>query len=954
MKKAILLIIFCLLIVSSAFSQFAAWKYYNTNKGISELKIFGDTIYISSTGFGITKLNLNDFSYTHFTKTNSGIKHPYIASIAKDSTGKFWYGASNNSHYLYGGLFAYDGSWQHFYRDNSDIPINDIRHIVVDKNNMVWVASLAHQCCIAKYDGNNWISYNTQNSSIPSADIQDVIVRKNGDLVFSFFNKGVGILNVSDSSWLFYDTLNSMIANNNVTKIKEDVHGKLWFVYKNKNYIDFYDDTSWGRINIPYSLPGTLSISDIAFDTTGVLWVGLGEYGVMTYDWNTWQYFNRSNTQIRDFSARIIEIDTATNSVYIGGIGLYKYNGTSWEQVKIIDNEINWNYYNVLSLYSSTDVISTSGPIYSVESYNGNLWQEHLNSTYNTITNFGNKLDIPALRDNNGFIWSAMNYLHGGIIKYDGNIWELIQFDTAPSLQNSIEMIGIDTFGYIYASTHNKIIILDPHTNTVVDSVHNPLLITNFIKSAKSNKFWIGGSAHNTSMPSLYYFDSGQLVAFNLPSAINHQNRYSITYDIDTDSKGNFWILTDIGLIKFDGNNWFLFDSTNSPLSYYPNINHINYYYDALTVEVDIKDNVWVGTSNNYKSGLLKFDGINWTDYSVINSGLNNQFIEDIDVDEKGCVWVSTSGGGINVFCCPQPEPNPFDSIYFICPQAEITLSIPENYYSEILWSTGELNYTATFNDTGLVWLYTKDKDGCSQTHKTWIRYYPEQEVLTSDTFICSGETITLSLDGQYSNIIWSNGFESHYTEINEGGNYSVSYIDTNNCNREYSFNVIEKNKPYINLGNDIDSVCIPPYTILADSTSYNYLWSTGDTTHYTTVNESGLYFVQVSNECGYYVDSIEINFFDTDMLKIYTAFSPNGDGIHDVFYIPNSYSNLFFELKIYDLTGQLVFYSNDINQGWDGTNNNTPVASGTYGYVLTVLCDGIPLFKRGTILVLN
>ncbi|PCH92594.1 MAG: hypothetical protein COB85_07965 [Bacteroidetes bacterium] len=50
-------------------------------------------------------------------------------------------------------------------------------------------------------------------------------------------------------------------------------------------------------------------------------------------------------------------------------------------------------------------------------------------------------------------------------------------------------------------------------------------------------------------------------------------------------------------------------------------------------------------------------------------------------------------------------------------------------------------------------------------------------------------------------------------------------------------------------------------------------------------------------------------------------AFSPDGDGLNDVFLPVISGSEVFkYELTIYDRLGNLVFETDDINQGWDGT----------------------------------
>jgi|GEM_PF-5612333 len=71
--------------------------------------------------------------------------------------------------------------------------------------------------------------------------------------------------------------------------------------------------------------------------------------------------------------------------------------------------------------------------------------------------------------------------------------------------------------------------------------------------------------------------------------------------------------------------------------------------------------------------------------------------------------------------------------------------------------------------------------------------------------------------------------------------------------------------------------------------------------------------------------------------IEIPNVFTPNGDGINDIFKINLSGENLInFNISIYDRWGILVFTSPNINYKWDGrTTSGLKVVSGTYFYVL-------------------
>jgi gliding motility-associated-like protein len=67
-------------------------------------------------------------------------------------------------------------------------------------------------------------------------------------------------------------------------------------------------------------------------------------------------------------------------------------------------------------------------------------------------------------------------------------------------------------------------------------------------------------------------------------------------------------------------------------------------------------------------------------------------------------------------------------------------------------------------------------------------------------------------------------------------------------------------------------------------------------------------------------------------------AFSPNGDGLNDVFGFTFPISDLNeFKLAIYNRWGDAVFMSNDPLMPWDGTTNGNPCAMDVYVWKLEI-----------------
>ena len=77
--------------------------------------------------------------------------------------------------------------------------------------------------------------------------------------------------------------------------------------------------------------------------------------------------------------------------------------------------------------------------------------------------------------------------------------------------------------------------------------------------------------------------------------------------------------------------------------------------------------------------------------------------------------------------------------------------------------------------------------------------------------------------------------------------------------------------------------------------------------------------------------DPITISISESE-LSFPNAFSPNGDGINDVYKAKKGFKSIVdFHAIIFNRWGQKLFEWKDPNEGWDGTFNRKPVAQGVY-----------------------
>ncbi|MDD4970335.1 MAG: two-component regulator propeller domain-containing protein [Paludibacter sp.] len=107
------------------------------------------------------------------------------------------------------------------------------------------------------------------------------------------------------------------------------------------------------------------------------------------------------------------------------------------------------------------------------------------------------------------------------------------------------------------------------------------------------------------------------------------------------DNSGNKWFATSSGLVKYDGSNWTVFNTSNSGLKF----NTVN------DLAIDKSGNIWLATgffdetSDPTTGRIAKFDGTNWTYYNPFNDDKGSNFVSTIAVDPNGKIWAGTYSG---------------------------------------------------------------------------------------------------------------------------------------------------------------------------------------------------------------------------------------------------------------------------------------------------------------------
>lgn len=172
---------------------------------------------------------------------------------------------------------------------------------------------------------------------------------------------------------------------------------------------------------------------------------------------------------------------------------------------------------------------------------------------------------------------------------------------------------------------------------------------------------------------------------------------------------------------------------------------------------------------------------------------------------------------------------------------------------------------------------------------------------------------------------------------INDNGLYRFTVSDYFHCSDTSQITLTVVPLPQANFPGTNDTIYFDERMLLTANEDYaHYFWNTGYTTTSILVSDEGLYSVKMETAEGCQATESVMMLYAYVPLDIPNAFSPNGDGLNDVFR-PVTYPEKlrFFTMYIYDRWGMLVLSTNNLNKGWDGTVKGVAAPLGVYTYLI-------------------
>lgn len=260
--------------------------------------------------------------------------------------------------------------------------------------------------------------------------------------------------------------------------------------------------------------------------------------------------------------------------------------------------------------------------------------------------------------------------------------------------------------------------------------------------------------------------------------------------------------------------------------------------------------------------------------------------------------------------------------------------------------------------------LYVDTVVVCTELPITFYDTSKADSDITNWYYNFSDEDVTIEVDGSMED-------EVEYT-FGEAGWYVVTQFVVNTitgCRDSAKLYMEVRPHPVADFYPDTVELQLPDTTVEFWNTSYNMepdssWWDFGN--GYTVDNQfdavgvfqdSGLFDVRliVMREIGC-PDTLIVPYrvWEQETFFIQTAFTPNGDGVNDLFEIKQK-GITEWHMQIYDRWGKMVWETFEVTEFWDGTHQDSgkEVQQGAYTYKIDLVWyRGVSFNKLGTITI--
>ncbi|MFN8245202.1 MAG: T9SS type B sorting domain-containing protein [Ferruginibacter sp.] len=330
---------------------------------------------------------------------------------------------------------------------------------------------------------------------------------------------------------------------------------------------------------------------------------------------------------------------------------------------------------------------------------------------------------------------------------------------------------------------------------------------------------------------------------------------------------------------------------------------------------------------------------VNWNGQSYNSSGSYTVTL----TNSAGCDSLATLNLTVNQTPGAPTVTSPVNYCQYQ-PAAPLTASGTNTIYWYTSLTGGNGSTTAptpSTSTTGTTTYYVgQTNNGCPSPRVPVTVVVQPKPALGADKIvrICYGGTADLT--NLYNTSTLSNNTWLHNlvpvndpSSVNQEGLYYLIGSNTAGCSDTAIVNLIMLPPVIANAGPDADAEYNYPYQLQGSGGS-EYLWNPGRPllnnqsipNPLATLTETTTFVLTVKNELGCSdTDTVTLRVLRGPTFYVPTAFTPNGDGLNDIFrptYVGIQKLEYFM---IFNRFGELVYESHDLNKGWDGTYKGIP-----------------------------
>lgn len=447
-------------------------------------------------------------------------------------------------------------------------------------------------------------------------------------------------------------------------------------------------------------------ILSLILDEDENLWIGTSDSGLIKYDGQNYTTFDTTNSDIPGNVISDMKFDTQGNLWLTTENGLASYDGVSW---RVFDKD---NFHLLDDIFAieidNLDIIWLGSLKNGLIRFDRNSWKKYETSNSALFNNF---LNLMAT-DEEGVVWITYYQPQDSVISFDRNEWR-IHYQEDEEFWNS-------NFALFYDSDTMKVwkgrgILLEFVTN------HNWVGVYNIKNYRHGNHLHVdkqGNLWQISVMGGLLKYDGNEWTLYNNK---NTPINFTSVGLLALDDESNLFCFSDAGLIKYDGLNWSLY-SYNVFL-----LDTLNHKPNALAL--DKLGNLWLGTGPRgsgsfYGEGLIKYDWNTITRYNTSNSDLPSNTIIDLNFDKYDNLWIGTTDAGLvkfdanNEWTIYNSENSGLYSRFDVGP---IEIDVNDNIWLGTWWGG-----ITVFNENGIIFTNVKEVNS-NQIANTFYLYqnYP-------------------------------------------------------------------------------------------------------------------------------------------------------------------------------------------------------------------------------------